>query len=332
MKLSSGEVTCAGYQAKPQEPPSDLLLSPPPLPQLNLCTVQGGALVVPPSQVSVWGTHAQFGPEFQKKVKEIVDEFGEPQPESSGAAAGAAESTVQQNKPKPPPPPMEKINVSELSDSKLAQVPVSGLKRELVGKIQIRVGLDGSWHILNTGDSVLTVPAGSVIAGFGPGAFKHIPRSTDGKPGMKPTDENLVLFDLDSSDSYVLFSGRLLTVGEAVATAQTSRAQTDVTYFTKKVSEGGSGFQLERKHEVYYKCTPKVTGSHDPTSGGSDPSNIDLKNSGSLAAVTSSVNFQKGHCSVIWSVKWATKGLTPIKPQIVLLHSMEIPGQTAVKL
>ena len=38
------------------------------------------------------------------------------------------------------------------------------------------------------------------------------------------------------------------------------------------------------------------------------------------------------HCNVIWHVKWATKGLMPVKPAIVLVNTIEIPADTAAKV
>lgn len=41
----------------------------------------------------------------------------------------------------------------------------------------------------------------------------------------------------------------------------------------------------------------------------------------------------QGHCSkVIYSVKWATSGLAPVRPQVVLTSDLELPPGRTVAL
>lgn len=52
-KLARGSLALPGYQQKSQEPPADLLQAPPVPPQLNLCVMKGGSLVLPEAQTAV---------------------------------------------------------------------------------------------------------------------------------------------------------------------------------------------------------------------------------------------------------------------------------------
>ena len=241
-QVLAGELVLPGFTPKPSDPPSDLVLAEPPLPTFNLCVGKGGSLVVAPAQVQIWGAHAKFGPEFQDKLKAIVDEFGEPAPESQTGPAAAAAGGNSEPSPKKPRtiPPLDLLQISDLPDTKLAECAVAGLKKELSGKVILRIAQDQSWLVLNPSQSALNLPAGTVLAGFGQGSFKHIPRTADGKPGVKPEGEKLILFDLQDSASSVLQAGKLTTVGALVAGCQAARPQAEVCYH-KMINESSAG-------------------------------------------------------------------------------------------
>ena len=204
-----------------------------------------------------------------------------------------------------------------------------GLKKELLGKIMIRVSTDRSWLLVNVSQNVVALPAGTVLAGFGPGTFKHVPRLAEGKLG--PADvEKHILFDMKNANTHVLHNGKLTTLGEIVNAVQGNRAATDICYHSQKPapSEDPKHFELERKHEVYY-CPASKTNAQVEESG-DDPTNLELKGSSSLASLVPLSTCKFEHCSIMWAVKWATKGLMPIKPQVALTYDVEIQPGTAV--
>ena len=83
-------------------------------------------------------------------MKEIVDEFGEP------IIAEATTNKVKSDDPGPSPPkklratpPLQLQACDSLLANHLAQSAVSGLKKDMQGKIVLRIALDSSMWVLN---------------------------------------------------------------------------------------------------------------------------------------------------------------------------------------
>ena len=274
-KLLSGEVTLPGFHARPKEAPAEVLSQAPPSPQLNVCVLQQGILTVPQVVVQQWATNHWF----QQLLSDLIKEFGEAPPENMSVPAALSlrpKSGAQWHPWRP----------SRLTASvKLAQAAVVGLKKDIAGKVMVRVSTDRSWLLLNMSQTSVALPAGTVVAGFGTGAFKHVPRLAAGKLGASDVEKH-VLFDLKNAESKVLHNGKLTTLGDLVNAAQGSRASADICYHTLKPapSEDPRHFELDRKHEVYYIPSPKAT-------------NLELKGSSSLAALVPLSTCKFEHCN-----------------------------------
>ncbi|CAJ1447674.1 unnamed protein product [Effrenium voratum] len=311
-KLLSGEVTLPGFHARPKEAPAEVLSQAPPSPQLNVCVLQQGILTVPQVVVQQWATNPTFGTEFQQLLSDLIKEFGEAPPENMSSSSKAADASCPEPSPKKrrTAAPVKTEPVDSLPSVKLAQAAVVGLKKDIASKVMVRVSTDRSWLLLNMSQTSVALPAGTVVAGFGTGAFKHVPRLAEGKLGASDVEKH-VLFDLKNAESQVLHNGKLTTLGDLVNAAQGSRASADICYHTLKPapSEDPRHFELD-----------------------DDSTNLELKGSSSLAALVPLSTCKFEHCNIIWAVKWATKGLMPIKPQIALTYDLEIPPSTAVHL
>ncbi|CAJ1415004.1 unnamed protein product [Effrenium voratum] len=327
-KLLSQNVVLPGFHTRPADVPAEVLSQPPPLPQLNVCTVQGGTIVVPQSVNDQWVSHGSYGAEFQQIVLGIVSEFGEPSSEQQAAPTASPEPSPKKQRVAGP---IKTELVEQLPPVRLAQAAVTGLKKDMAGKVMVRVATDHTWMLLNMSTSKIALQGGTVIAGFGAGTFKHVPRQAEGKLGAADADKH-VLFSLKDSNCLVIHNNKLVQLGDVINAAQGTRASADVCYHTVKPQAGTDlkHFELERKHEVYYLPSPKASAKADPSN--EDPANIEVKGSSALAALVPLSSLQFQHCAVVWAVKWATKGLTPIKPVVALVCDVEMASQHAVRL
>ena len=183
-KLLSGDVVLPGFHVRPKDAPAEVLASAPPPPQLNVCVLQQGVLAVPQVVVQQWAAHPTFGTEFQQLLADHIAEFGEAPPEKAGSSGQANSCPEPSPKKRRTTAPLKSESVDNLPAVKLAQAAVVGLKTELLGKIMIRVSTDRSWLLVNVSQNVVALPAGTVLAGFGPGTFKHAPRLAEGKIGL----------------------------------------------------------------------------------------------------------------------------------------------------
>ncbi|CAJ1427868.1 unnamed protein product [Effrenium voratum] len=277
-KLLSGEVTLPGFHARPKEAPAEVLSQAPPSPQLNVCVLQQGILTVPQVVVQQWATNPTFGTEFQQLLSDLIKEFGEAPPENMSSSSKAADASCPEPSPKKrrTAAPVKTEPVDSLPSVKLAQAAVVGLKKDIASKVMVRVSTDRSWLLLNMSQTSVALPAGTVVAGFGTGAFKHVPRLAEGKLGASDVEKH-VLFDLKNAESQVLHNGKLTTLGDLVNAAQGSRASADICYHTLKPapSEDPRHFELDRKHEVYYIPSPKASAQVEASND--DSTNLELK-------------------------------------------------------
>ena len=145
-KLLSGEVTLPGFHARPKEAPAEVLSQAPPSPQLNVCVLQQGILTVPQVVVQQWATNPTFGTEFQQLLSDLIKEFGEAPPENMSSSSKAADASCPEPSPKKrrTVAPVKTEPVDSLPSVKLAQAAVVGLKKDIAGKVMVRVSTDRS--------------------------------------------------------------------------------------------------------------------------------------------------------------------------------------------
>ena len=229
---------------------------------------------MPQVVVQQWA-NPTFGTEFQQLLSDLIKEFGEAPPENMSSSSKAADASCPEPSPKrrTVAPVKTTEPVDSLPSVKLAQAAVVGLKKDIAGKVMVRVSTDRSWLLLNMSQTSVALP---VVAGFGTGAFKHVPRLAEGKLGASDVEKH-VLFDLKNAESQVLHNGKLATLGDLVNAAQGSRASADICYHTLKPapSEDPRHFELDRKHEVYYIPSPKASAQVEASND--DSTNLELK-------------------------------------------------------
>ena len=108
-----------------------------------------------------WAAHPTFGTEFQQLLADHIAEFGEAPPEKAGSSGQANSCPEPSPKKRRTTAPLKSELVDNLPAVKLAQAAVVGLKKELLGKIMIRVSTDRSWLLVNVSQNVAALPAGT---------------------------------------------------------------------------------------------------------------------------------------------------------------------------
>lgn len=327
-KILAGQLQLPGFQGRPKTPPADVLTAPPSKPVLNVCTVRSGpTLAVPQHLVDEWSQHPVRSDEFLAKVKAIVEEFGEPAADTA-AEVLAPESEVPSAKRRriSEPVTVQTMNATEVPQTKLAEAALQNVKRDLSGKVLVRIDTAQSWYIVNTASGEAKLAAGMVVAGFGPGSFQHQPRN--GQEIAAVDKDKLLLFDLTSAE-FVLHNGKLESLGELLQARESEKGKATVCYHEVAVKPGEAlgQYQITRKHEVYFKPNAKVQAEEEG-------SELKLqKGTLSFAALVPFTSFEKfQHVKVLWAVKWTLKGLMPVKPLVCLHAETTLPPAKAVKL
>ena len=140
--------------------------------------------------------------------------------------------------------------------------------------------------------------------------------------------DKLLLYDVSSCE-IVLHNGKVESLGDLLLQKQSEKGKASICYHDVSVKAGteANQFDIVRKHEVYFKPTAKVAGEEEGTE-------LKLnKGAGSFAALVplTTLNSLK-HAKVLWSVKWALKGLMPIKPHLCMFDEVVLDGGKAMKL
>ena len=179
--------------------------------------------------------------------------------------------------------------------------------------------------IANRGDSDLSIPAGTLVAGFYSGKWVHI---HDGDDSFQP--EKDVSFTLESADAPVLLGGIVMTVNEAVERAPNRKVQ----YHTLEPNPqpGSPGhFELTVKNQVVYRCLdlPAIKTENDPEAG---EAAIGLTQAHAASALPPN-QWETSLTQIVWTVRYhPAKGLTPVRPQVVLKDALVLKAGEAVKL
>ena len=226
-KLLAGQLQLPGFQGRPKTPPADVLTAPPSKPALNVCTVRSGpTLAVPQRLLDEWGQHPVRSDEFLAKVKAIVEEFGEPAAEADTAEVQPdTEAPSAKRRRTSEPVTVQTMDVTAVPQTKLAEAALQNLKRELSGKVLLRIDTAQSWYLTNTSGREANLTAGMIVAGFGPGSFWHQPRN--GQEVATVDKEKLLLFDM-SSEEFVLHNGKLESLGELLQARETEKGKVAV--------------------------------------------------------------------------------------------------------
>ena len=220
----------------------DLIETLPPVPKLNLMTVQGDVddkqLVLPSSTVKAWQFHATFGPTFCKWLDASCDKFTITDPEEpkidkgkrkrSGADPPAEAGTPQRKKQA-----MDPSFVVEVSAITTASLFKTKLTKPLdMVEIQSRAG--DVLTLVNTSTTTeVELPACTQVAGLGSGTFKFA-KKTEDRPVVSVIDAGVTIpYDLwsEGSETLVLFNNVATTIGQLVHAQQTQKPDCNLVYY-----------------------------------------------------------------------------------------------------
>lgn len=104
--------------------------------------------------------------------------------------------------------------------------------------------------------------------------------------------------------------------------------QANIAYHevTDEPDQGPGAFKLEVKHGVSFKPADAVAVSGE--SQGALPSMLQTQ----VGARVDSKLWKSSWADIVWSVKWGSNGLCPIRPHVLVTHPITLAIQTAVLL
>ena len=185
--------------------------------------------------------------------------------------------------------------------------------------------------ICNDGDAEVPWGAGALIAAFGRGKF-------GAKSSVEEVKEDTeLLYQLQDSNSPVIFNGALTTVGDVYNARLETHPNAEINYHKVVKSDGsGNDFTLQLEHVVVFTPAAKVTitgpegSTEEGEEGGGDSTGTALQ--ASAANMVPAKTWNTSDTMLAWSVQWRAKGLMPIRPQVVFKRAGALPAGRALTL
>jgi hypothetical protein len=288
----------------------------PPRPKLNVLVINSeNQLQVPALIVKEWQLHPNFGIQFTVWLDKFVQTYSIADTELKSMESSADTKTPDKRKANMKLPGESPSKVQKLPDLGQYLIETKDITETLLAEAQLP-GKAAPWYQLRTGHKIYLVNKGTsdwqspsmcMCAAYGKGNFKLI------KPGQ--TDEDLaggVAFNLQSSKDVVVYNNQLVTLGQVVNDQLHKKPDAEICYHKMTVSdESPKEFTLEQTHKIVF-----VTSKDDK-----DPNKLS-----GIAAKEPTESYTSAPClQLLWSVRWTTKGLMPVKPAVYLTGTIVMP-------
>jgi hypothetical protein len=310
----SGSAALPKNQKITKDLPADLIEPLPPLPKMNVLVAAGDEqkkLYILAGLVKKWQFHENEV--LSKEFGQWLDEFCK------------SYSVLDESDLKPPVPtpgkradkdpevdttPIKRAKVDNsqvVESSKIDHALLVEAKMPNSLILQLRAG--HRVYICNKGAGETTLEQDSLVAGFGKGNFKLMKESD-------PAPDNAVEFKLQSSDDLVCFNGRICSVGSVVADQREKKPDCQICYHKLTVTDDSpKKFLLKQTHRIAFHTQVKEEGSQ--------PAELTLSNFAAKEPVK--IWQASPSLNLVWTVRWAAKGLMPVKPCIYLKACANLP-------
>eukprot|EP00438_Fugacium_kawagutii_P007583 Skav225341 [mRNA] locus=scaffold3721:8917:12502:- [translate_table: standard] len=340
----------------PKELPADVVTTLPPKPELNTLSwsekkKQGlQTLKTPDKLLQSWHDHAVYGPRFREWLSQTRDAIALDIKDADADASAAASSAATTNRKRAPAPAGASGNPVEESPLKVAKAePLPEIAKEDLptplcwqaqlpsqfqkGKgatLKLLIVIGQKIFICNEGSSDVTIPAGTVIAGYYKGTFQM-------QGGGKKATADLELRATDceyrftDSEAKVLHEGKITTLGHIVAEKRALTPLSVNLCYQELVEQPKPG------NSTYFIVKPKMLFLFRPENA---PTADDKKAAdgsftlphSSMAGRLETSCWQTSCTQLLWSVKWSAKGLQPVRPVIAASRPIQVSAGKAVEL
>ncbi len=323
-----GSLECpAGSQLPPADLPAEQKAERPPKPDLHVLCWAGDSVKLPEIVAQRWRAKA----EYEAELTCLIESAGL---EGQGRPSGPAETGGGDVAGAEAAPAAKRARIEERLSLSLAdlpsfthEVPLNSAK----GNVALCLGVGPRLFLVNRAEAAMTLPEGLLLCGFFSGKWWH--RAPAKGPEPEPNVD--LLFHLSTADAKVLHNGKLRTLS-ALVNEQRAKAPADakVAYhdLVEHPREGEPGyFCLNLKHQVYFQVKGLPAVKEEETEA-ADPGDLKVEQSHFASAVPLPC-WKTQLTDLIWSLKWTqSKGLVPIRPQVLLMEEVVLPVGAAFEL
>ena len=346
--FKDGKIKVPGHTPRPQEMPADLVMGAPALPRLNILIQREDLYPQIPEEVTkTWATHSRHGAAFRKLADSIIEEWGPMPVEVKNNPNGEEGQNPNKRGPDPAAVDLQAEaqkrlkTISEGEGMDLASFPMLASRQTKV-VVRMRAGNEILLHNQDTENDAV-IKQGTIIAGFGKGAFAYAGQKkkgkgkgkgkdgvedkdgADGKDGKEDKREvKEVPYRLQDHSTQVLFNSELHSLGKILQEQQAKDPKAQIAYHEVVPQAEGEGFKLKMTADVQF-APAGTTPSAEASKG---KPNLQL----SAASMVPLSAWDGGLAAQVWAVRWTVNGLMPVRPLIVAAGTFTLsPGQ-AVQL
>ena len=338
-RFLKGTIKIVGYTPMSAEPNNEeLQLVDPIRPDLTVCSWDGigtaSKMRTPIAVAERWQKHTRFAAEFENLVKnakaagiialdenEVMAVVESPEKRRrllGDPAGGPPAGEVKQELEEPPVVTEHALDLLQpLASYEEIDIAKTGLR--------LRITADGARvFVVNRTDQAIIVEPGKQIAGYYKGSWV----STAALDTVD--DATSVAFELKDSQSRVVLNGKYVSVGDVFKALQSpdkDPSNNKVAYHTlvEKPTDADPGaFSLTTK----YKQRWKFENSPVKIEPGLPPRSSPLHCAGACALE----KWRNGLTSIIWTVHWTSKGLSPVRPAVHVTRRFTVNPFTGVEL
>ena len=336
-KVSSGNLHIPDFTVPPEKLPDDLLQPEPPKPDLNALVwsdykvdaLGTECLKLPDVYLTRYHDHPLFGEQFRTWYNDAVRDHSLDAKADSGSSADNASPTKRAR--------VEvKKETTNAKDELVQFVPNADLPTTLIhnvdlakkgSSVKLRIAAGPIIHISNEGPEKADFQPGQLIAGFFKGKWSTVKQKSGEKTsGEETIPDASIQFRLVDGSDVVLYNGKLSTVAALISERlKTSPEEAAVRYHTMldaPCPENPNFFSLRTDHTVVYTLQEL-------------PAKIsDEKKSIQQAHVASTLPTKcwesSPYTGIIWSAKFMAKGLSPVRPSVLVTRAFSLPSGQAL--
>ena len=333
----------------PAELPTELVSALPGKPELTTlgwstkkCSDGLPSLKTPDRLVAAWHDHHEFGGKFREWLSQTRDKgFLDIAAEEKNEAQGKKREVTGAPEVGEVGRPAKKIKsgeAEEVTAIRLEELPTPlcwggnfpcGNKKSF-GQLVIAVGKRIFICNRNTTDP-LQCSTGTHIAGYYKGKWHMRKEKGQGSAddGPRPSD---VVFHVKDADSLVFLDGKLQTL-EAVVAAKRAVSPLEVKILyhdlkEKPRSDNAKWFETVLKFSTLFRPESAPVKEEQKEKNGVE---VNLPYT-SLAGCLDPGHWDTKLSKVVWCVKWTDRGLSPVRPIVMLTKNFQVPPGQAIEL
>ena len=202
----------------------------------------------------------------------------------------------------------------------MANIKMGNVKGELF----VRIMVGNKPAVVNSSTDTLNLKAGTVIMGCGKVTWKRLGKDDDVPNG------NLVQVVFSSSSDMVVVGPTYMSLHKAINDRRSLNPTASVCYHSLKDEPGQGGptgsFSLTATSRVFAVLESAGGGAEGEGEAGRKKKGEGMKQETLASGLPMDLWDENPVAGMRFTMRWASAGLMPVRPQVLLLEDVDLPG------